>query len=182
MHCEFYLSLFDKKLTFKKHIRSTASSIAEKVEILRKCMSIYDSQSIIQNCFSSFLLPFCEYCAPVWRSAADSHLKLLNRSINMVRFILPDLKMDLRHRHHVGSLSLFFKIINNIHHHFFSKIPAHAVPQRNTRQAVNQNDRCFVMNRCLTEQFSRTFVPYSVREWNLLPNDVVTASNIDTFK
>ena len=38
------------------------------------------------------------------------------------------------------------------------------------------------MKRCLTELFSRRLVPYSVREWNLLPNDIDTASNIDTFK
>ena len=82
----------------------------------------------------------------------------------------------------MSSLSLFFKIINNVHHPFYSKIPAHAVPQRNTKQAVNKNDRRFVLNRCLTEQFSRTFVPYSIREWNLLPNDIVAASNVDNFK
>ena len=32
------------------------------------------------------------------------------------------------------------------------------------------------------EQFSRTFVPYSVRVWNSLPNEIVNASDIDIFK
>ena len=61
-------------------------------------------------------------------------------------------------------------------------IPAHAIPQRNTRQIVNQNDRCFVVGRCSTEQFSHSFVPYSVHVWNSLPNEIVNASNIDIFK
>ena len=38
--------LFDKKLTFEKHLRSVATSIAQKVGILRKCVSIYNSHSI----------------------------------------------------------------------------------------------------------------------------------------
>ena len=76
----------------------------------------------------------------------------------------------------------FFLITNNVHHPFHSGIPALAISQRNTRQTVNQNDHCFVVSRCSTEQFSRTFVPYSVRVWNSLPNDVVNSSSIDIFK
>ena len=32
--------LSDKKLTFEKHLRSVATNIAQKVGILRKCLSI----------------------------------------------------------------------------------------------------------------------------------------------
>ena len=85
--------LFDNKLTFEKHIRSVASSIAQKVGILRKCLSIYDSNSILKNCFFSFILPLFEYCTPVWRSAAET---------------LPSaFRVDLCHRCLVGSLPLF---------------------------------------------------------------------------
>ena len=59
--------LFNKKLTFEKHVRIVASNITQKVGILRKCLSIYDSHSILRNCFFSFILPLFEYCAPVWR-------------------------------------------------------------------------------------------------------------------
>ena len=82
--------------------------------------------------------------------------------------------MDLGLRRHAGYLSLFFKIINNVHYLFYSKIPAVAVSQQNTKQAVT--------NRCSTEQFLRTFIPYFVSELNLLPNYIVTAFNLDTFK
>ena len=55
--------LFDKKVTFEKHLRFVAFSIAHKVGILKKCFCIHDS--ILQNCFFSFILPLFEYCAPV---------------------------------------------------------------------------------------------------------------------
>ena len=98
----------------------------------------------------------------------------------MVKFLLPEIRVDLCHRHRVGSLSLF--IVNNVLHPFHSRIPAFAIPQRNTRQTVNQNGHCFVVGRCSTEQFPRTFAPYSVRVWNSLPNDVVNSSSIDIFE
>ena len=100
----------------------------------------------------------------------------------MVKFLLSEIGVDLCHCRFVGFLSLLFKIINNFHYHFGSIIPALAIPQRNTRQIANQNDRCFMVGRCLTEQFSRTFVLYSVRVWNYLPNEIVSSSNIDIFK
>ena len=40
----------------------------------------------------------------------------------------------------------------------------------------------YVTTMCSTEQFYRTFVPYSVRVWNYLPNEIVNASNIDIFR
>ena len=83
--------LFDKKLTIEKHIRSTTYSIAQKVGILQKCKSIYDSQSICTELFSFlFHFSYLYLSIVIWRSAADTHLKLLDRSINMVKFRLPD--------------------------------------------------------------------------------------------
>ena len=66
--------------------------------ILRKCLSIYNSNSIFQNCFFSFILPLFKYCAPVWRSAAETHLKLLEKLFNMVKFLLSEIRVDLCHR------------------------------------------------------------------------------------
>ena len=82
--------LFDKKLTFVKHIQSVASSIAQKMGILRKCLSIYEFHSIPQICFISFILPLFKYCAPVWSPAVETHLNLLDRSFNMIKFLLSE--------------------------------------------------------------------------------------------
>ena len=47
----------DSKFTFEKHIRSLSSSIAQKIGILRKSFKIFGEQSILRNCFNSFILP-----------------------------------------------------------------------------------------------------------------------------
>ena len=174
--------LFDSKLTFESHLRSIASSIAQKVGIMRKCRVIYDSDLILKKCFFSFILPYFEYCAPVWLSAAESHLKLLDRSFNMVKFLLPDLTINLSHRRIVGALSVFFKIINKDSHPFHFKLPQPAMPVRSTRQSSNQNSRCLSVLRHSTDQFKRSFLPVCVDRWNRLPEDIVSAPNVDVFK
>ena len=101
--------LFDKKLTFENHMRFVASSIAQGVGIIKKCLSIYDFHSILQNCFFSFTLPLFEYCAPVWSSATGTHLKLLDRSFNMVKFLLPEIRGDLAIVAFLGLCHFFLK-------------------------------------------------------------------------
>ena len=106
---KFLSVMFNEKLTFEKHIRSVASSIVQKLRNLRKCLSIYDSYSIIQNLLFSFILPLFEYCAPVWSSATGTHLKLLDRSFNMVKFLLPEIRGDLAIVAFLGLCHFFLK-------------------------------------------------------------------------
>ena len=101
--------LFDQKLTFEKHIQSVVSGLAQKVKILRKCLSIYESHSILQSFFFSFNFPLFEYCAPVWSSATGTHLKLLDRSFNMVKFLLPEIRGDLAIVAFLGLCHFFLK-------------------------------------------------------------------------
>ena len=39
--------------------------------------------SVIVRCFRGFVLPVLEYCSAVWGSAADAHLKLLDRAVSI---------------------------------------------------------------------------------------------------
>ena len=173
---------FDPKLTFELHLRSLASSVSCKVGLLRKCSRIYSSDDIVRNCFYSFILPHFEYCHSVWISAAESHLKLLDRTFNQIKFLLPNLEINLRHRRLVGSLSYFFKIMSNSNHPLHCHLPAPSLPARATRQSLIMNDRTLSVNRCNTSQFSRCFIPVSARLWNTIPNEIVKSSNIETFK
>ena len=172
----------DPKLTFELHLRSLASSISRKVGLLRKCSRIYSSDDIVKSCFYSFILPHFEYCHSVWISAAESNLKLLDRAFNQIKFLLPNLEIKLRHRRMVGSLSYFFKIMSNVNHPLHHHLPAPLQPTRATRHSVSLNDRSLSVNRCNTSQFSRCFIPASVRLWNTLPSEIVNSSNCETFK
>ena len=78
--------MFDSKFTFERHNRSISSSAAQKIGLLRKSFRIFGDHAVwdhdvLLRCFNSFILPSLKYCSPVWSSAADSHLKLLDKNL-----------------------------------------------------------------------------------------------------
>ena len=155
---------------------------AQKTGLIRKCFKTLANHDAVQRFFYVFILPCFEYCSPVWSSESDCHLRLLDRALDNIRFVLPDLSIDLEERRKIASLSLLYKILNNINHPLHRKLPQFAVPTRATRQATRQNERTFVLLRHHTTQFQRCFVNSSVKIWNSLPNDVVLADKVESFK
>ena len=174
--------LFDSKFTFERHLRTVSSSISQKIGILRKCSKIYANDGVMLNCFFSFILPFYEYCIPVWMSSSDSHVSLLDRSFRNIKFIIPDLNIDLSHRRKVSIMCILYKIYNNERHPLHYRLPGPIQCVRPTRYNTNLNNKAFHIDRYLTNQFSRSFIPYSTNLWNTLPQDVVSAENVEVFK
>ena len=77
---------FDSKLTFEKHLRSVSRAASQRLGILRKSSRVFHDKLLIWRCFWGFVLPVLEYCSAVWCSAADTHLKLLDRVVSGAAF------------------------------------------------------------------------------------------------
>ena len=104
----------DCKLTFESHLRAVAASAAQKLGIMRRAWSVFRDVDLIRRCFWSFILPVLEYCSPVWASAAESHLALLDRVVRNAAFMCPDIaRRDLEHRRGVACLCKYYKIREN---------------------------------------------------------------------
>ena len=78
---------FDSKLTFEKHLRSVSRTASQRLGILRKSWRVFHDRALLERCFRGFVLPGLEYCSAVWCSAADTHLKLLDRAVSGARFL-----------------------------------------------------------------------------------------------
>ena len=78
---------FDSKMTFEKHLRSVSSAASQRLGILRKSWQVFHDRSLLGRCFRGFGLPVLEYCSAVWCSAADTHLKQLDRAVSGDRFV-----------------------------------------------------------------------------------------------
>ena len=89
--------IFDSKLTFERDICSISSSVAQKIGLLSISFRIFADPDVLLRCFTSFILPCLKYCSPVWSSAADSHLKLLDRNLRVCKFLIPNLIISLQH-------------------------------------------------------------------------------------
>ena len=78
---------FDSKLTFEKHLRSVSRAASERLGILRKSWRVFHDRLLIGRCCWGFVLTVLEYCSAGWCSAADTHLKLLDRVVSGACFL-----------------------------------------------------------------------------------------------
>ena len=175
--------MFDQKLTFEHHIRSLVNSASRKLGLMRKAYTIFNDVSISGRCFNCFVLPHLEYCAPVWSSAAASHIRLVDKVLNTGQFLCDGNPLcDLGHRRNVGKVCMLYKIRSNPSHPLHSCVPGQYVPARNTGLASSLHSFTLQAVKCHTSQFQRCFLPSAVRLWNSLDGDTCAAGSVHTFK
>ena len=71
---------FDSKMAFEMHLRSVSRAASQRLGILKKSWLLHD-RLLLGRCVRVFVLLVLEYCSPVWCSAADTNLKLLDRVV-----------------------------------------------------------------------------------------------------
>ena len=77
----------DSKLTFAKHLHLDSRAAFQRLGILMKSWRVFHDRWLLERCICGFVLPVLEYCSAVWCSAADTHLKLLDREVSGARFL-----------------------------------------------------------------------------------------------
>ena len=160
-------------MTFEKHLRSVSRAASQRLGILRKSWQVFHDRSLLWRCFRGFVLPVLEYCSAVWCSAADAHLRLLDRVVSGVSFLTGGVfECDLAHRRSVAVLCMLYEIRCDPMHPLCGALPVTFVPVRVTRGAVIAHRFTYAPPRCRTSQDRRTFIPMSVSLWNDLSDPV----------
>ena len=119
----------------------------------------------------------------MWCSAADSHLKLLNRVVRSAGFLAGGvLDCNLVHRRSVEELSMLFKIKSNPMHPLSGVLPFPYVLAHVTCGALVAHRCSFAPPRCRTSQYRRIFVLLSVSLWNDLSDPVFDGVGVAGFK
>ena len=80
---------FGSKVTSEGHMRGIVSSVFQRMCIFRLVRRILVNISIFLCSYFAFVLPILEYCSPVYGSAAESHLLLLERHVYSVVRLCP---------------------------------------------------------------------------------------------
>ena len=95
---------FDSKLTFEDHVRVIVSRVPQIIDILMLVKRIFVDTSVLLRCYFAFVLPIVEYCSPMWGSAAECHIQLLERHsasasfhLLVLEFDIPELRPQLIH-------------------------------------------------------------------------------------
>ena len=116
-------------------------------------------------------------------SAANKHLKLLDRAISGARFLTGGVfDCDIAHRRSVAVLCMLYKIRWNPVHALNGALPGPYVPVRVIRGALAAHRYTYAPPRCRTLQYSMTFIPLSMSLRNDLPNPVFDGVGLAGFK
>ena len=128
-------------------------------------------------------MPILEYCSPVWSSAADTHLRLLDRTVRSVAALSNgQIVCDLEHRRSVAELCVFHKLFFNPDHPVKHHMPGPMLRRRVTRRTDAAHEFAVQPINCRTEQYSRCFIPRVSTLWNSLDGDVFNESTLSSFK
>ena len=151
---------FDSKLTFEKHLRSVSRAASQRLGILRKSWRVFHNRLLIGRYFWGFVLPVLEYCSAVWCSAADTHIKLMDRVVSSACFIAGGvLNCDISHLPSVSVLCMLYKIRCNPKHPLCDALPVPYVPVRVTRGALIAHRYTFAPPRWRTSHYRKLLFP-----------------------
>ena len=90
---------------------------------------MFHDSSLLERCFWGFVLPVLEYCSAVRCSAADTHLKQLDRTVSDARFLTGGVfECDIAHRRSVAILCMLYKVRCNPMHPLNDALPGPYVP------------------------------------------------------
>ena len=102
---------FDPKMTFEKHLRSVSRAASQRLDILTKSWQVFHDRLLLGRCFRGFVQHVWEYIFAVWCSAADTHLKQLNRVVSGASFLTGGVfECDLSHRRSMSLLCMIYNI------------------------------------------------------------------------
>ena len=144
---------------------------------------MFHDRLLLGRCFRDFVLPVFQYCSAVWCSAADTHLKVLDRAVSGAWFLIGGVfECDIAHRQSVAVLYILYKIRCDPVHPLNGARPGLYVPVQVTRGALVAHRYTYAPPRCRTSQYSRTFIVLSVSLWNDLANPVFDGVGLASFR
>ena len=143
-------------MTFEKHHRLVSRAASQKLSMLRNSWRVFYDRSLIGRCFRGFVMSVLEHYSAVWCSAADTHLKLLDRAVIGARFLTGCVyECDISHRQSVAVMCICC-IRSGVTQ--CTRFPGPYVTVRVTRGALVAHRYTYASLGCRTSQYRRTFV------------------------
>ena len=182
--------LFDDKLSFDSHISAKINKANSVMGVVRRTFQCLDTR-LFKQLFKSLIRPHVEYANQVWYPHTKKHiLAIENVQRRATRGVigLSELsyeerlrKLDLptlEYRRRRGAMIEIYKMTNDKYDPQVRKILTRAVSTSGTRGHTHKlaKERSRLLLRI------NSFGLRNVNSWNSLPDHVVTAPNMNTFK
>ena len=182
--------LYDRKLTFKRHIENIARKASTKIASLRKIAWFLDRNGK-EFLYKSQIRSVMEYSFLSWGGAAKTHLALLDKVQRRAVRLIEDgatgplhTNLDpLQHRRDVAGLTTFFKV----HHEHTSHLQPLRQQQRlavRTTRTVERAPAALMEPQHNTSHYQRQFIYRYCKLWNAylcVDNDLAN-NTVQSFK
>ena len=181
--------LIDDKLTFSAHIRSSTKKAYSKSILLSRCF-LSRNPKLLTAAFTSYVRPLLEYASPVWSPHLIKDIDTIEKVQRRFTKSFPNLR-DLPYPIRIARLNILplserrsnidlitsYRILNNLVHHTsfqFFTLRTHNLTRGHSLILSKPKVR---LNVSKFSFYSRVVDP-----WNLLPDRVVSAGTLPTFK
>ena len=177
---------FTKNLNWKTHISSLAKTASMKLGVLCRLHQFFSPYQLL-TLYRGLIRPCMEYASHVW--GGSTHTALLNRvESKAFRLInsppLTDCLQSLKHRRNVASLSIFYRYFHGYCSSDFANCMPPLLPRpRRTRLSTLSHPYSFHLTNSRVNQHLHSFIPFTGKLWNSLPDSVFPASyDLNYFK
>ena len=181
--------IIDSKLTFEQHIMTKVNKANSVVYLIRRSFSHLDA-AMFKTLFTSIVRPILEYAAPVWNPYLKKHIDALEgvqrRATRLVPGLgslsyedrLRKLKLPtLAYRRYRGDMIEMYKLT---HDKYDEEVAGDFL---DLRPCHSRGHPYNVYKQRFEHDFRRySFCCRTADQWNHLPEKVVTAPTINTFK
>ena len=184
----------DERMSWENHIDTICRKVGSGIGIIKRVKPFVPSQTL-QNLYNSLVLPYFDYCSPLWDNCGsmlkEKLQKLQNRAARIMTGANYDVRStDLLHamswknlndRHKMNKSVLMFKILNN-----------HSAPNfkdkfitRDTNLSnynLRNADINFSVPKPRTEYLKKGFGYSGAVLWNSLPTQAKQTESLSSFK
>ena len=189
-HAKYLGVTIDHNLSWSNHIgiisRKANSVYAFLKRNLRQC-----SLSIKSLAYLTYVRPILEYASIIWAPYTKSHIATMEKIQRRAAcFVCNDYSRhasvtamldmlnwsSLEHRRKEAKCIMFYKIINNLvcvdFHHYLQPITS----------STRGHHLRYTHLQARVDVFRHSYLPSTIRLWNMLPAQTVSSSSIDIFK
>ena len=143
--------------------------------------------------YITFVRPILEYASVVWDGCAISDLEKLEKVQLHAARIVTGLSIlaskeslyfetgwePLNERRRKAKLITMYKM----HHNTVPQYLCDTIVNfRKNVQYSTRNEENYIIPKCRTEIFKKSFIPDVICKWNALPNEVIKSSSISQFR
>ena len=181
--------IIDKNLKFSDHCNKVANNANFTLGMIKRTISC-KSKSIITRLYKALVRPQLEYCVQAWRPYLKKDIEKIEKVQRRATKLISEcsklsyeerLKVaglpSLEARHNRGDLIEVFKILKG-----FSKVDYTHFFQLVKNSKTRGNKYKLVKSRSRLDIRKHFFSQRVVNEWNKLPNSVVEAECVNSFK